>query len=106
MKQFKNYYELWRKEIKGQKVLGFVLLFFIFSMIAVYVSGNYTTNLENAVSSPDLILDNIRTYNLDFTFAFWPVVVIVCALIYALFFETKKLSYFVFITGFLYIVRS
>lgn len=84
-------YRKWCKEIWDNKFLIFLsLIFLTFAIILDYIGGTYVTKTQGIVA-PDIILDNIPTFNLDFIFIYGAVFMVGLLFLYPLFFRIKKL---------------
>lgn len=83
--------DAWKKEILDHKYLLLLSILFLFvSLILEYFSGNYVTKVVG-VSAPDLILDNIPTFDLDGIFIYGGALTVALFLLYPFFFRVKEL---------------
>ncbi|MBX4212183.1 sphingomyelin synthase family protein [Candidatus Pacearchaeota archaeon] len=84
----------------------FSLLLLAIAIAAYYASGDYVTDRQNSVVSPDLILDNIGPYNLSFIFVWLFIAVITVGLLYPLIFKPKELPYVLNMFSLFVLIRS
>ncbi len=84
--------ESWKKEILlDKKNLIIALVFLLISSILYFLSGRYVSKID-AISTTDLILDNIPTVNLTFVYVWGFLAVIAVLVIYPLLFKPKMFS--------------
>lgn len=84
----------WKQIIKFNKnKLVFSLFLLILALLAYGISGNYVTDTANTVVAPDLILDYIGPYNLNFIFVWLYLAVIAIYFLYPLISKPGELPY-------------
>ncbi len=100
-------FRAWGKEIWKHKYL--ILISLILVIIATWIdhlAGNYVSQVANVREVPDLVLDNIRPYNLSILFVEGYFLVITIFFIYPLFFKVKRLHETISQFSFLITLRS
>jgi len=81
----------WKREISNHKYLIlFSFLLLAIALILEHFSGNYVVRTPG-VSAPDIILDNIPTFDLDPMYIYGGAVITLLFFIYPLFYRVKEL---------------
>ena len=101
-----GWFKEWKQDFWKTKKL--ILLSFLFLCLAIFIytlSANYS-NKVNAISVPDLILDNTPTINLGFIYVFSILIITLTIFVYPLIFKIKYLPYVIAQFSLLSILRS
>lgn len=88
------------------KKLVFAFFLLVFALILYNLSGDYVTDTAKTVVAPDLILDNIGPYNLNFIFVWLIIAVISFYFIYPLIAKPKEMPYVINMFSMFIIIRS
>ncbi|MEI6849543.1 MAG: phosphatase PAP2-related protein [archaeon] len=80
----------WKKELSEHKYLILLsILLLIISLVLEYFSSNYVGRI-GGVTAPDLILDNLPTFDLDWVFIYGGALVTLLLLFYPVFFRVRE----------------
>lgn len=97
----------WLDEIRKHKRRIVISLFFLAIALALYgLSGDYVTDHNGPVISPDLILDHFGPYDLTIIYVWLFIVVMILFFLYPLIFKPNELSYVIAMFSLFVVVRS
>ena len=96
----------WTKEIWNNRYLILVsIIILIIAIILDYAAGTYVKKITGVVA-PDIILDNIPTFDLDFIYIYGAIIVVGIFFAYPLFLKVKELHKAISQFSLLVMVRS
>jgi membrane-associated phospholipid phosphatase len=85
--------------------LVFAFLFFLLSIVTTFFAITYATEIaSNSVT--DIVLSNVRTFDVDGLFLYGPIVFWLVLIPYFIFYETKKIPFILKSIGLFLFVRS
>ena len=97
----------WSSEIKRHKKRIAISILFLFIAFILYAgSGDYVTDNQGSVVSPDLILDHFGPYDLSILYVWLFVAVISTFFIYPIIWKPHELAYVINMFSFFLIIRS
>jgi tryptophan-rich sensory protein len=103
----KGGFEKWWEIMKNQKKKIAIALFFLIVAVVLYsLSGDYVTDHQGSVVSPDLILDHFGPYNLAFIFIWLFLAAAVIYFAYPMFVKPKELPYMVNMFSLFVVIRA
>jgi len=104
--KIRKWFAQWKADISQHKLLIVLsLAFFLLANIASFFASTHVDKIQ-AVSVPDLILDHVPTFNLEFIFVYGILLVVLVIFLYSVIFKAKNLHQIIFQFSLLIFMRS